>query len=259
MDIPAYLNRIGITERPAPTAANLTRLQRAHLYAVPFENLDISLGRPIQLTEAALVDKIITHRRGGFCYELNGLFGRLLEALGYQVERLNARGINDDGALSRDFDHLALAVTCPDDPASAYLVDVGWGNGPLEPLRLAVAGVPVGQEQCQGSRVFQLVSSGSYLNLQERADHLPGWIQHYAFILQPHAYEEFFDCCHYHQTSPDSIFTQKRICSLFLPDGRVTLTDHKLIFTRNGQREERALGSEDDFQRALREQFRMDL
>jgi N-hydroxyarylamine O-acetyltransferase len=260
----AYLARIGYAGSTAPTAATLRELQRAHLYHVPFENLDISLGRPIRLDEDALFAKIVSRRRGGFCYELNGLFARLLEALGFAVTRLNARGIHDDGSYSIEFDHLALAVRAPADPAVTWLVDVGWGNGPLEPLRLFAEG-----EQRQGERVFRLRDGGGdraggstgesgYRHLEENAaldDGSRHWIGHYAFTMQPHALEDFSAACVYQQTSPQSIFTRKRMCTLYLPDGRVTLADLRLITTRDGVREERDLPGEDAARQALKDLF----
>lgn len=250
---PAYLARIGCSEPAATNFDALRDLQRAHLFHVPFENLDIGLGRPIRLDEDALFDKIVLRRRGGFCYELNGLFARLLEALGFAVTRLNARGINDDGSYSIEFDHLALAVRAPANPGATWLVDVGWGNGPLEPLRLSAE-----DEQRQGERLFRLRAVGEYLHLEEALARYSGsreWIGHYAFTLQPHVLEDFAAACLYQQTSPESIFTRKRMCTLYLPDGRVTLSDLRLITTRGGVREERDLPGEDAARQVLVEWF----
>lgn len=249
MNISAYCERIHYAGPLEPTPQTLLALQRAHLFSVPFENLDIPFGRALRLDEAGLMDKIITRRRGGFCYELNGLFSRLLRGLGYLVVLLNARGLNDDGSLGIDFDHLALMVTCPESPVPRWLVDVGWGNGPLEPLRLEA-----GLEQGQGGRVFRIADQGGRLVLSEKA--VDGrWIPHYAFTLQPRDYSDFTSGCLYHTTSPQSIFTQKRICSRFTPQGMLTLSENHLIITTNGQREERILDGEDDFNRMLKEYF----
>ena len=235
-----------------PNIITLRGLQRAHLYCVPFENLDIHLGREIRLEADALFNKIVTRRRGGFCYELNGLFARLLVDLGYTVNLLNARGVEDDGSYAREFDHMALLVRCPDDPDNHWLVDVGWGSGPLEPLIINHAG-----DQRQGERVFAVNRVGDYFMLIERAvrpDGQPGWMRHYVFTLQPYTHADFVDCCRYHQTSPQSMFTQKRLCTLFLPNGRVTLSQQRLIITRGGKREERELTAADESQ-ALAEWF----
>ena len=91
IDVAAYLARIGYSGPIDPTAGNLRALHCAHLWAVPFENLDISLGRKITINEEAILNKVVALRRGGFCYELNGAFAALLRALGFQVTLLSAR------------------------------------------------------------------------------------------------------------------------------------------------------------------------
>ena len=253
----AYLERIHYSGPLQPDVETLRGLHRAHLVAVPFENLDIGLGRAIRLDEDALFEKIVRQRRGGFCYELNGLFARLLEGLGYQVTLLNARGVNDDGSYSMEFDHLALLVRCPGEPETGWLADVGWGNGPLEPLRLAPD-----SEQTQGDRVFNLVPQDNYLVLIERVPRDDGsmhWIKHYAFTLQPHAYADFFPACRYHSTSSELIFTKKRICTRYTADGRVSLSEQRLIITRGTDREERPLGGEAEVRQVLKQYFDIDL
>lgn len=259
MDVSAYLNRIGYSGSREPTAAVLRALQRAHLFNVPFENLDIHLGRPIALDEAALFDKIVTRRRGGFCYELNGLFGRLLEALGYRVLRLSASSANDDSSYAPEFDHLIHQVHVPDDPETAWLVDVGWGDGPLEPLRMLEMGL-----QRQSGRVFRFQPDTCYLVLEELAAD-GRWLKHYRFNLVPHSLDEIAGMCHYHQTSPESMFTQKRLATIFLPDGRVTLSDLRLIRTHgtgvhgSNLKEERDLFDEEEARQVLRVIFGIDL
>src|SRR5689334_21580804 len=118
MDVQAYLHRIGYHGGLEPTAANLRDLHRAHRVAVPFENLDIHVGRPIVLDQDALFDKIVTRRRGGFCYELNGLFAVLLRALGFDVALLSAGVARADGGFGPEFDHLTLLVRVPAEVAA---------------------------------------------------------------------------------------------------------------------------------------------
>src|SRR4051812_21960412 len=115
MNIDAYLARIGYSGSIEPTAETLRALQQAHLLAVPFENLDVYLKRPIILDEERLFAKIVGERRGGFCYELNGLFAALLRSLGFKVELLSARVHNDSGGFNAEFDHLTLRVRGTDD------------------------------------------------------------------------------------------------------------------------------------------------
>ncbi len=258
LDTQAYLQRLGYAGPLAPTAATLRALQLAHLYAVPFENLDIHLGRPLSLALPALYDKIVTRQRGSFCYELNGLFAWLLQSLGYTVAHLSARVANGDGAFGPEFDHLALLVevTAGGPAGERWLADVGFGDGFMEPLRLEP-----GLEQPQGGR------SGWTYGLDEheggyrlwRRD-LAGTVeQQYAFTLQPRCFPRDFEpMCHYQQTAPESHFVQHRLCSLATPAGRLTLSDRRWIVTEQGERREQAI-DDAEFWRRVRTDFRMPL
>jgi N-hydroxyarylamine O-acetyltransferase len=255
LDHDAYLSRIGYTGAVEPTAAVLCNLQRSHLLTVPFENHDIHLGQPIWLDKDYLFDKIVTRQRGGFCYELNGLFACLLEQIGFRVLRLSARGYNDDGTYGKEFDHLFLQVHAGDDPETARLVDVGWGDGPLEPLRLLDT-----HPQRLGGRVFQLQPDTCCLILSEKK--VDGsWLPFYRFNLRPYTLDDFTPMCAYHQSSPDSIFTQKRIAVLQRPDGRDTLSELRLVQTRetglrgSGERIERLLNGESEMHQVLADLF----
>src|SRR6185503_7138122 len=132
MDIKAYLERINYRGSLAPAAATLRALQVAHLLTVPFENLSIHAGQPILLDDDSLFTKIVTNRRGGFCYEANGLFAARLRALGFDVQMLSASVANEAGEFGADFDHMTLMVQL----AQRWLVDVGFGDSFLEPLLL---------------------------------------------------------------------------------------------------------------------------
>ena len=132
MNIEAYLKRIHYNGSLVPNAETLRALQVAHLRAVPFENLSIHAGEPIVLEQDALFTKIVEHRRGGFCYEANGLFAGLLRALGFEVAMLAAGVATRDGEFGPDFDHMTLMVTL----GRRWLVDVGFGESFLEPLLL---------------------------------------------------------------------------------------------------------------------------
>ena len=123
----------------SPSPAGLRQLQLAHLMAVPFENLDIHLGRAIVLDQAAFFEKVVRRRRGGFCYELNGLFAVLLRALGFGVTLLSARVAREDDSFSPEFCHLTLLVDLPGG-GPRRLADVGFGDCFREPLSLAEPG-----------------------------------------------------------------------------------------------------------------------
>jgi N-hydroxyarylamine O-acetyltransferase len=247
MNVSAYLRRISYSGPITPTLETLRTIHRAHLETVPFENLDISLGRPIVLDQDRFVHKIVEENRGGFCYELNGAFAALLVEMGYRVTLLSARAPLKDGSPGPEFDHLALRV----DLNQPWLVDVGFGEGFLEPLLLEP-----GTEQKQDQGAFRMKDEGSFLSV-ERQQPDSSWKTEYLFTLTPRRLEDFAGMCHYHQTSPESHFTQKRLCTLATSTGRVTLSDMKLIVTENGHREERILISEKEWLETLKKHFAM--
>jgi len=245
VDVPSYLARIGYSGSTAPDAESLRALHRAHLLTVPFENLDIARGRKIVLDEDALIRKIVERRRGGFCYELNGALAALLRALGFQVTLLSARVANDEGTEGPEFDHLCLRV----DLDKPWLVDVGFGELFLEPLQLKAD-----VEQAGLAGIFRIAPRGDRLRLEKKE---PGetWKAQYSFTQQPRGLEEFAGRCHYHQTSAESHFTRKTICSRATEAGRITLSDMELIVTSGGQRTVTLLGSEKERSHALKEYF----
>ncbi len=244
MEIDAYLRRIRYVGEIEPSGNTLRSLHRAHMYAVPFENLDIALGRKIVCDENRFLHKIVNERRGGFCYEMNGAFAALLRELGFEVTLLSARvSGGGDGSEGPEFDHLALRVELE----HAWLADVGFGDSFVEPLRLEP-----GIEQEQFGRRYRITAGESGFHLEANADDT--WKKQYVFTLQPRQLSEFTAMCHYHQTSPDSPFTRKRVCSLATPEGRITVSGVKLIETRQGVREERTL-TEDEPVAILRESF----
>jgi len=232
LDVAAYLARIGYSGPTEPNAATLRALHHAHLLTVPFENLDIALGRKVVLDEDALIRKIVELRRGGFCYELNGAFAALLRALGFRVTLLSARVARDDGGEGPEFDHLTLLVELE----RVWLADVGFGESFLEPLLMET-----GKELRDPAGTFRLEPIEHRLQLQ-RAEPDGRWKPQYTFSRQPRGLQEFAGMCHYHQTSPESSFTQKTLCTRATPAGRITLSEMKLIVTKHDQRKERILG-----------------
>ena len=250
MNIKAYLERIDYQGSLAPTAETLRELQVAHLLAVPFENLSIHAGEPIVLEDEALFAKIVGRRRGGFCYEANGLFAALLRELGFDVAMLSAGVANAEGGFGPDFDHMALMVSLE----QRWLVDVGFGDSFLEPLLLDGRG-----EQVQVERIYRILPDGAHLILSRRDE---GEVQkaQYRFTLQPHEYADYAEMCRYHQTSPQSHFTRARVCSRATNEGRITLSEMRLITTsKDGGRQERILTDQEEYASILREQFGIDM
>jgi len=246
MDIQAYQQRINYRGPLEPTAETLRALQAAHLLAVPFENFSIHSGQPIILDDRALFDKIVTRRRGGFCYELNGLFAALLRCLGFEVQMLSAGVADTAGGFGPDFDHMTLLVNLEE----RWLADVGFGDSFLEPLLLDHRA-----EQVQDERAYQIVSDNNHFILRQRAS-VGEWNNQYRFDLQPYTYSDYVDRCHYQETSPESHFTKGRICTRATPEGRITLSEMNLITTTNsGEREERLLTNEAEYASLLRDEF----
>jgi N-hydroxyarylamine O-acetyltransferase len=238
-----YLRRISVTPPAAADVAALRLLHRAHQLSVPFENLSIHLGEPISLDEDDLVSKIVHRRRGGFCYELNGAFGLLLEALGAQVVRVGAR-VYDDGRLGPPFDHLALVVRLRDG-SGPWLADVGFGRHSVYPLLL-------------GSRSEQDDPSGRFL-LADAADGdvdvLKNGEPQYRIELRERSLADFVPTCWWQQTSPMSHFTHGTICTRLTEDGRISISGRTLIWTRNGSRTEQELTSDDALLSGYRDHF----
>jgi len=241
----AYLARIGYAGPVTPTVNTLRGLHRAHMLSVAFENLDIGLGRKIVCDESAFLHKIVEQHRGGFCYELNGAFAALLRELGFRVTLLSARVPREDGSDGPEFDHLALRVDL-DEP---WLADVGFGDSFLEPLRLQT-----GVEQPQVGWSYRIVEEQDSLHM-ERSELKGAWRRQYSFTLTPRRLADFSAMCDYHQTSPESPFTRKSVCSKGTPTGRITIADRKLIVTRHGKKEESQLGSEEQWRAALQVYF----
>lgn len=246
MDIDAYVRRINYDGSLAPTAQTLRELQVAHLLTVPFENLSIHAGELIVLDDESLFRKIVGRGRGGFCYELNGLFAALLRELGFNVNMVSAGAANTEGIFGPDFDHMALIVILEE----RWLVDVGFGDSFREPLLLDAR-----SEQVQGKRTYKIIPDGAHLILRLREGN-GEWKNQYRFTLQPYSYADYAEMCRYHQTSPQSHFTRARICSKATPDGRITLSEMRLIKTTTGkERQEQVLTNDEEYAAALRENF----
>jgi N-hydroxyarylamine O-acetyltransferase len=246
MDVEAYLHRIHYDGPRDPSPATLRGLHRYHLFTVPFENLDIPLGNRIVLDPEFLFDKIVVRKRGGFCYELNGLFHDLLTALGFRVEMLSARVGRADGSFSPEFDHMLLKVTLED----PWLADVGFGDSFVSPLLLQSEATGL----IEGDSRFPVAwLNAAWDVLRRDAESMP--VTLYRFTEVARELREFAPMCHFHQTSPNSHFTQNRVCSKAFPKGRVTISGMRLITTKNAVRKETVLNNREELRECLRQQF----
>jgi N-hydroxyarylamine O-acetyltransferase len=240
LDARAYLERIHFSGEfdlgsPMPTMSLLGALHRAHLLSVSFENFSIHYDQPITLEDETLYDKIVRRHRGGFCYEVNGLFAWLLRRLGFTVTLLSAQVAQ----LAHDMDGVD------------WLADVGFGDSFRLPLHLQP---DLEQDGGDGyTYLLNVDANDSSWLVQRRGE--ADWESQYRFTLHPHIMADFVERCHFQQTSPESHFTQRRICTLALPDGRITLSELRLITTLHDVRDERDLGAEDEYREILADRF----
>lgn len=264
----AYLARIGIDPVAATTGGPgpelLAELQLAHLLSVPFENLDIARGRAIVLDPDRIFAKVVERGRGGYCYELNSLFARLLRSVGYEVTLVSARVARDDGTFSPEFDHLTLLVGGDDGTGSGrWLVDVGFGDAFSVPIPL-VDGVEVDD---RGHRT-RLVDRGDHWVYQDdrvASDAASpgheeiGWRPRYRFSSTPQHLDAFGARNRWQQSSPDSHFTRQSVCTRLTPDGRVTVSGAREVTTAiDGRRSEEPLDA-DQVEARLGERFGISL
>jgi N-hydroxyarylamine O-acetyltransferase len=219
VDLDAYLDRIGVAGGPglAPTLATLQALHLGHSTSIPFENLDILLGRPIRLDLASLQAKLVVGRRGGYCFEHNQLFAAVLEVLGFPVTRLAARvymGERSPGRPTRPKTHMLLRVEAD---GISWLADVGFGrDGLLQPVPFEPG--PVVSQQ---DREYQIVADGPERLLRARGP--DGWLDLYGFTLEPQYQIDYVVANHYTSTYPNSPFVQGVVVQAQQPGRRWSL------------------------------------
>lgn len=247
MKVNEYLARIGFgSDEIVRDVATLNRLQRSHLLAVPFENLDIHWKRPIVLDLGSFYKKIVADKRGGFCYELNGLFNELLTDLGFETRLVSARVFNGSG-YGPEFDHAAIIVKIG---ADEYLTDVGFGAFTTEPLRLTLDAEHVDPAGCFTIRK----RDDDYFEVLKRD--AGAWRSEYIFQDIARELGEFSEMCDFHQFSPESHFTKGKGCSIVTETGRKTLIEKNFIVTSpGGEKKETPVNSEEEFYDLLLREF----
>ncbi len=246
--IERYLDRIEYAGPPIdePSERTLSALHESHLRTVPFENLDVIGGRPIELGPEAAFEKVVERRRGGFCYELNGLFEWLLSELGFETTLVSCRMRRNDGGFGPAFDHVAVLVHLDD----WVLADVGAGIFARSPLPMNGT-VRTGVE---GS--FRVVHRAGNEYVVETDDG-DGWETKYRFTTEDRTLDEFAETCAYHQSSPESGFTKRFTCTRATPTGRITLSASSLTTTTNGRKRKRSVSAPGDRRQIVAERFGM--
>lgn len=246
MDVNAYLKRIhflgiGITDFFA-----LEKLIQAHIMAVPFENIDIQLRCPIVLDTSSIFRKVVLNERGGYCYELNGLFGALLKAIGFQVHYISGSIIKGKN-IGPLYDHLALLVVIG---SKRWLVDVGFGDFSMKPLLIDDP-----NPQFDGRHYYQIQPRDNHFVVGKWLPDHRHFVSEYAFSLLPRQLSEFKDINDIKQSQPDSHFTQNLICTIPTANGRTTLINNRLIQTIGKKKTETTLIGNDAIWSVLKKHF----
>lgn len=247
MNTKLYLNRIRYSDELTPILKVLKGLQKAHLLHVPFENLDIHYSNKIILDTRQFYIKIVDKKRGGFCYELNGLFNTLLVELGFNSRLISARVFNSKtNNFSSEFDHLALLVEFN---TKAYLVDVGFGEFIFNPIKIELNTI---QHDERGDFIIEKHNDFYY-----KVSKLDGGIKtpEYIFSTKKRVLSDFTERCIFNQTSTDSHFTQKTLISLPTSTGRITLTGLTLKITEEGKKVRETPFEKEEFSHYLKTWF----
>ena len=248
VDLAAYCRRIGYAGPLAPTLETLRTLQELHPAAIPFEAIDVLTGRGVDISPAAVDAKLIGAGRGGYCYEQNGLFKRVLQAIGFEVEGLIAR-VNWNApvdAPTRPPSHMALRVTIDGVP---WLADVGFGSCvPTAPLRLDSR-----EPQRTAHETFRLVPAGSELQLE--AEIAGRWAPVYRLLAAAQLDADYELANWYTATHPESHFRHRLIVTRTTPEARHVLLGGRLtVRSRDGTMDRRFLDA-DEIERELAERF----
>ena len=234
--LPDYLERIRFKGTPTPDIGTVASLMRHQLFTVPFENLDVQAGKIVSLVPEEIVQKIVYRKRGGYCYEVNGLFAMALQALGIPYRFAAARPMIYPARRPRT--HMVLIVMLE---GERWLCDLGFGNyGIRAPMRLSMTDVEVRQDD----DIYMLspIDDGFYL-LQAKIE--GQWANQYAFDLSYQEWIDFVPANHLNSTHPDSIFVQKIIAMLMTETGRKILAGDSFKIVEHGRTEKRTIAWEE--------------
>ena len=249
-NLSTYFDRIKYTGKTDPSVETLKALHIAHTFNIPFENLDVFYKKPPSLERDALFNKIVVNNRGGYCYEMNGLFSFVLKELGFKVADLLARGTRD-GIQYFSKTHQVLMVEIDD---KRYLVDVGYGNDGIAAPLLLEAGLE--QQQFINTYRFLIDPEFGYV-LQRKVNDTYQYM--YAFKLDKCYPVDFLMSNHFSATYPESLFVKMKFCTRPTPEGRITLTDGHFKVTSNGCVMDKEISGDAEFNELLRKYFDLNL
>ncbi|MEU6000774.1 arylamine N-acetyltransferase [Streptomyces sp. NPDC047197] len=241
LDIEAYLARLGHEGEAKPDFDTLRVLHRAHVAAIPFENLETMLGRPVPLDLPALQDKLVRRRRGGYCYEQNLLFAAALDRIGFAVKGLGAR-VRAGASSRRAVTHMLLRVEAD---GRQWHCDVGFGaEGLLEPIPMGDEG-DVEQDVRQGEWRFGIVQESNGARVL-RTEEAGGWFDLYEYTLEERLPVDYVVMNHYTSTHPMSSFIRRPVIQRAAPEARRTLIGARLTVARpDGTSDERGVSTQE--------------
>jgi N-hydroxyarylamine O-acetyltransferase len=250
LNLDSYFARINYKGSREISEGTLRDIHIAHTLKVPFENLDVFYRRPILLDGASLYKKIVKEKRGGYCFEMNGIFSLVLQEMGFKVANLLAK-VTIDGIHYTTKTHQAILV---ETEGTKWLADVGFGNdGIIAPLILEE-----NTEQKQFAHTYRLITDSTlgYV-LQKKNEN--GYYPLYAFTLDACSPEDFLMSNHFTATFPESFFLTMRMCTMPTKDGRITLTDSHFKVVNKSDVSELPIANEHEFNALLKEHFSLDL
>lgn len=244
MNLAGYLERIGFTGPMRPDLDCLNAVHRGHLRSIAYENLDVQLGRPVDQEPGRIFEKLVSRRRGGWCYEMNGLLGWALGEIGFDVMRMTGavgRTVRGDEALGN---HLVLCVRL----GGPYMADVGLGDGIRQAIPLAEG--PVGHDGCR-FELTRLTDSGMW-----RFNNYAGAVPvDFDFLFAPADEARLARSCDALQSDPESMFRQNLVCQRLRADGTHMLLGRVLVRPAGSGRRKTLLGSADELLATLRDVF----
>lgn len=249
-DLSAYFARIGLKEAPAPDVEGLLAVQRAHRLAIPFENLDVLLGRGISVDPDAIFDKLVLRRRGGYCFEQNSLFLAALQALGFEARPALARvWLFATGTPPKT--HMINLVTISGQP---WLADAGFGGSytPPMPLEKGIAHSPDGA-------AYRLMQDNQYGWMLSRSTDGEDWAPQYSFTTAHVWPADIALANHYTSTAPDGLFTNNMMVSIVLPNGFASLVNRDYSRSSAKGKEQSEITSPKMLQMRLSLMFGIDL
>jgi N-hydroxyarylamine O-acetyltransferase len=246
----AFLKRINYKGQTNVSHETLKELHKSYVFSIPFENLDIHCNVPLSLHYQDLYSKIVIRERGGYCYELNGLFYYALKAMGFSAHLCHSRLVSDEGNLLPDSAHMVILIELE----KRYLADVGWGEGGfIYPLCLDEK-----EEQYQQEHVYQCSHDGDRFSIWRKGKK-DQWAKLYDLTLNKRDLEDFQERNHYHQVTTYSPFSKERICVKPTPEGYIILRGDQLRYTTLQGEKTRKITNNEEYRHILKRDFNLHL